>query len=122
MTKDAEAHAEEDKARKEAVELRNSAESLVYQTEKFISENDDKLPADAKSNVETPLTELKKALEETANVDVTDAPAQERIKAAVEAVATASQALGAALYQQQQAGADDSVIDAEVVEEESTTA
>lgn len=122
MTKDAEAHAEEDKARKEAVELRNSAESLVYQTEKFISENDDKLPADAKSNVETPLAELKKALEETANVDVTDAPAQERIKAAVEAVATASQALGAALYQQQQAGADDSVIDAEVVEEESTTA
>jgi len=122
MTKDAEAHAEEDKARKEAVELRNSAESLVYQTEKFIQENDDKLPADAKSNVETPLAELKKALEETANVDVTDAPAQERIKAAVEAVATASQALGAALYQQQQAGADDSVIDAEVVEEESTTA
>ena len=122
MTKDAEAHAEEDKARKEAIELRNSAESLVYQTEKFISENDDKLPADAKSNVETPLAELKKALEETANVDVTDAPAQERIKSAVEAVATASQALGAALYQQQQAGADDSVIDAEVVEEESTTA
>ncbi|MDA2975043.1 MAG: molecular chaperone DnaK [Actinomycetota bacterium] len=122
MTKDAEAHAEEDKARKEAVELRNSAESLVYQTEKFIQENDDKLPVDARSNVETPLAELKKALEETANVDVTDAPAQERIKAAVEAVATASQALGAALYQQQQAGADDSVIDAEVVEEESTTA
>jgi molecular chaperone DnaK len=122
MTKDAEAHAEEDKARKEAIELRNSAESLVYQTEKFIKENDDKLPADAKSNVETPLAELKKALEETANVDVTDAPAQERIKSAVEAVATASQALGAALYQQQQAGADDSVIDAEVVEEESTTA
>ena len=122
MTKDAEAHAEEDKARKEAIELRNSAESLVYQTEKFISENDDKLPADAKSNVETPLAELKKALEETANVDVTDAPAQERIKSAVEAVATASQALGAALYQQQQADADDSVIDAEVVEEESTTA
>ena len=122
MTKDAEAHAEEDKARKEAIELRNSAESLVYQTEKFIKENDDKLPADAKSNVETPLAELKKALEETANVDVTDAPAQERIKSAVEAVATASQALGAALYQQQQADADDSVIDAEVVEEESTTA
>lgn len=121
MTKDAEAHAEEDKARKEAVELRNSAESLVYQTEKFIQENDDKLPADAKSNVETPLAELKKALEETANVDVTDAPAQERIKAAVEAVATASQALGAALYQQQQTETDDSVIDAEVVEEEEST-
>jgi len=72
--------------------------------------------------VETPLAELKKALEETANVDVTDAAAQERIKSAVEAVATASQALGSALYQQQQQAADDSVIDAEVVDEESTKA
>jgi len=122
MTKDAEAHAEEDKARKESIELRNQAESLVYQTEKFIKDNDEKLPADAKSNVETPLAELKKALEETANIDVTDAAAQERIKSAVEAVATASQALGSALYQQQQQAADDSVIDAEVVDEESTKA
>jgi molecular chaperone DnaK len=121
MTKDAEAHAEEDKARKEAIELRNQAESLVYQTEKFLKDNDEKLPADAKSNVETPLAELKKTLEETANVDVLDATAQERIKSGVEAVATASQALGSALYQQQQQ-ADDSVIDAEVVDEESTKA
>lgn len=121
MTKDAEAHAEEDKQRKEAIELRNQAESLVYQTEKFLKENDEKLPADAKSNVETPLAELKKTLEETANVDVLDATAQERIKSGVEAVATASQALGSALYQQQQE-ADDSVIDAEVVDEESTKA
>jgi len=121
MTKDAEAHAEEDKQRKEAIELRNQAESLVYQTEKFLKDNDEKLPADAKSNVETPLAELKKTLEETANVDVLDASAQERIKSGVEAVATASQALGSALYQQQQQ-ADDSVIDAEVVDEESTTA
>ena len=121
MTKDAEAHAEEDKQRKEAIELRNQAESLVYQTEKFLKENDEKLPADAKSNVETPLAELKKTLEETANVDVLDATAQERIKRGVEAVATASQALGSALYQQQQQS-DDSVIDAEVVDEESTKA
>ncbi|MBM3690873.1 MAG: molecular chaperone DnaK [Actinobacteria bacterium] len=121
MTKDAEAHAEEDKQRKEAIELRNQAESLVYQTEKFLKDNDEKLPADAKSNVETPLAELKKTLEETATVDVLDATAQERIKSGVEAVATASQALGSALYQQQQQ-ADDSVIDAEVVDEESTKA
>ena len=121
MTKDAEAHAEEDKKRKEAIELRNQAESLVYQTEKFLKENEDKLPADARSNVETPLSELKKTLEETANVDVLDASAQERIKSGVEAVATASQALGSALYQQQQQ-ADDSVIDAEVVDEESAKA
>ena len=121
MTKDAEAHAEEDKQRKEAIELRNQAESLVYQTEKFLKDNDEKLPADAKSNVETPLAELKKTLEETANIDVLDAAAQERIKSGVEAVATASQALGSALYQQQQQ-TDDSVIDAEVVDEESTKA
>jgi molecular chaperone DnaK len=122
MTKDAELHAEEDKARKEAIELRNQAESLVYQTEKFLTENNEKLPADAKSNVEAPLAELKKALEETANIDVLDAAAQERIKTAVEAVATTSQALGAALYQQQQESADESVIDAEVVDEESAKA
>ena len=54
-------------------------------------------------------------------MDVLDATAQERIKSGVEAVATASQALGSALYQQQQQ-ADDSVIDAEVVDEESTKA
>jgi len=60
MMKDAEAHAEEDRRRKEEADIRNGAESLVYQTEKFLSENEDKVPADAKSNVTEPLAELKK--------------------------------------------------------------
>ena len=121
MTKDAEAHAEEDKKRKEAIELRNSAESLVYQTEKFLKDNESTIPAEGKSNVEEPLAELKKTLEETANADVTDEFAQNRVKDAVEKLATASQALGAAMYESaQQAQADapqDDVIDAEVVDE-----
>ena len=121
MTKDAEAHAEEDKKRKEAIELRNSAESLVYQTEKFLKDNESTIPAEGKSNVEEPLAELKKTLEETASADVTDEFAQNRVKDAVEKLATASQALGAAMYESaQQAQTDapqDDVIDAEVVDE-----
>ncbi len=119
MMSDAESHAAEDAARKEEAEVRNSADALVYQTERFISENADKIPEDAKSNVDEPLAELKKALEGTD----TDA-----IKAAAEKVATASQALGAAMYQSGDAagapggagdgaGADDDIVDAEVVDE-----
>jgi molecular chaperone DnaK len=122
MMRDAEAHAAEDHKRREEAEVRNTAESLVYQTEKFLRDNADKVPADAKANVDEPLTELKKALEGT---DV------EAIKTASEKVATASQSLGAAMYAQAQqsapagetsgggagAGADDDVIDAEIVDE-----
>jgi molecular chaperone DnaK len=121
MMAEAEAHAEEDRQRKEEAETRNGAEQLVYQTEKFLADNADKVPADAKANVEEPLAELKKALEGT---DVS------AIKSAVEKVATASQALGAALYQQQAstgpqegagaspAGADEEVVDAEIIDED----
>ena len=124
MMKDADAHAEEDRRRKEEADVRNGAESLVYQTEKFLSENDDKIPADAKANVTEPLAELKKALEGT-DTDV--------ISSAMEKVAQASQALGTAMYanQAQAAGEggpgdsgqsasaddDDDVVDAEIVEE-----
>jgi molecular chaperone DnaK len=122
MMRDAEAHAAEDHARREEAEIRNTAESLVYQTEKFLRDNADKVPADAKANVDEPLAELKKAL---AGTDV------EAIKTASEKVATASQALGAAMYAQAQAsapsggsenpgagaGADEDVIDAEIVDE-----
>jgi molecular chaperone DnaK len=114
MMKDAEAHAEEDRTRREEAEVRNQAESLVFQTEKFLAENADKVPADAKANVDEPLATLKSALEGS---DI------EAIKAAVEQVATASQALGSALYanaQEEAAStepADDDVVDAEIVEE-----
>ena len=120
MMAEAEAHAEEDRARKEEAETRNGAEQLVYQTEKFLADNADKVPAEAKANVDEPLAELKKALEGT---DVA------AIKTAVEKVATASQALGAALYQQQasapsdqpagdQPQGEEDVVDAEIIDED----
>ena len=122
MMKDAEAHAEEDRQRREEAEVRNSAETLMHQTEKFLAENGDKVPADAKSNVEGPLAELKTALAGTDS---------EAIKSAAEKVATTSQALGAAMYAQGQAAGesaqsdsdssssanDDDVVDAEIVDE-----
>jgi molecular chaperone DnaK len=125
MMKDAEAHAEEDRKRREEAEVRNSAESLYHQTEKFLADNGDKVPEEAKSNVEGPLADLKKAL---------DGDDIEAIKSAAEKVATTSQALGAAMYAnaQQSAGAgdagssdgassagssDDDVVDAEIVDE-----
>ncbi|MDO8307449.1 MAG: molecular chaperone DnaK [Actinomycetota bacterium] len=123
MMREAEQHAEEDKQRREEVEVRNSAEGLVYQTEKFLADNADKVPADAKANVDGPLDELKKAIE------ANDIPA---MRTATDKVAQASQALGAAMYaaaQEQGAAtgdasaegegqaADDDVVDAEIVDE-----
>jgi molecular chaperone DnaK len=114
MMADAEAHAAEDAQRREEAEILNQADSLVFTTEKFLKENDEKLPEDAKSNVTAPLEELKKALE---------AKDFDAIKDGIEKVATASQALGAALYETQQteeaqADADDDVVDAEIIDEE----
>ena len=124
MMRDAEQHAEEDKARREEAEVRNNAEALIYQTEKFLAENADKVPAEAKANVEEPLNELKKAVEEN------DAAG---MRTATDKVAAASQALGAAMYAQAEqdgtsASADaageaadmseDDVVDAEIIDEE----
>ncbi|MCP4894808.1 MAG: molecular chaperone DnaK [Actinomycetales bacterium] len=127
MMRDAEQHAEEDKERREEAEVRNNAEALVYQTEKFLADNADSVPEDAKSNVEEPLSELKAAIE---------AGDLAAMKAATDKVAQASQALGAAMYTMaQQEGADgtataegaaedaadsaeEEVIDAEIVDEE----
>src|SRR5881398_866389 len=64
MVRDAEQYAEEDARRREAVEARNQADSLVYSTEKFLSENDEKLPEDVKTEVRTDVDELKKLLED----------------------------------------------------------
>ena len=121
MMREAEAHADEDKQRREEVEVRNTAESLVYQTEKFLADNADKVPADAKSNVDGPLDELKKAIEDN------DIPA---MRAATDKVAQASQSLGAAMYAQAQEsgsaesgfggdadGGDEDIVDAEIVDE-----
>ncbi len=94
MVKDAEAHAEEDKARREEAEVRNQAESLVHQTEKFIKDNEDKVPADVKEKVEAAVKEAKNAL---AGSDIA------AVKSAVEKLATESQALGQAIYEAQAA-------------------
>jgi len=118
MIKDAEAHAEEDKQRRDEADARNAGDSLVYQTEKFIKDNEEKLSegeaASKKAEVEAALTELKGALEGT---DIS------AIKSATEKVATLSQEMGASLYAanaEQPADAsqnDDGVEDAEIVEE-----
>ncbi|WP_304452304.1 molecular chaperone DnaK [Nocardiopsis sp. YSL2] len=124
MVRDAEQYAEEDRKRREEAEVRNNAESLVYQTEKVIKDNEDKIPAEARTETEEALTELKTALEGT---DV------EAIRTASEKVALASQKIGSAIYSQgQQAGAegdagqgtegaqadDADVVDAEIVDED----
>ena len=135
MVQEAEAHAEEDRKRREAVELRNEADVLVFRTEKLLSENADKITDDVKQPVEESLTELKSALEGEDN---------DRVKAAVEKLNTTSAALGQAMYaaaaaaSQQapaEAGApadnpgsnghtastDDDVVDAEIVDDETSS-
>ncbi len=117
MMKDAESHAEEDRKRKEEAEIRNNGDSLLYQTEKFLKDNEDKFTegeaAEKKAETETELAVLKSALEGN---DL------EAIKAATEKVATVSQALGAALYaataatQGDSTPNEDGVEDAEIVE------
>jgi molecular chaperone DnaK len=118
MIKDAEAHAEEDKQRRDEADARNAGDSLVYQTEKFIKDNEEKLSegeaAAKKVDVEAALTELKSALEGT------DLSA---VKSATEKVATLSQEMGASLYAASaeqpadESQNDDGVEDAEIVEE-----
>jgi molecular chaperone DnaK len=127
MVRDAEQYAEEDRLRREAVESRNQAEGLVYQTEKFLEENEDKIPDDVKTEVKDGVAELKKALEGD------DA---EAIKTASEKLAQSSQKMGAAMYANAQAAGgseegassddsstgatndDDGVVDAEIVDED----
>ncbi len=121
MVREAEQHAEEDRRRREAAETRNQAEQLVYSTEKLIHDNTDKIPADAKSETEAALAELKEKLkgEDTA-----------AIRQAMERAAEAAQKIGTALYEQSRAeqptgaqapgasGSDDEVVDAEIVDDE----
>ncbi len=123
MVKDAEAHAEEDRRRKEEAEARNQGDTLVYQTEKLLKEQGEKLSGDEKQKVEDALANLKTAL---AGDDVA------AIKEATEALMTASQEFTQKLYESAAAeggagaaggasGAtsadDDEVVDAEIVDE-----
>jgi molecular chaperone DnaK len=120
MMREAEEYAEEDRKRREQAEIRNGAEQLVYQTEKFLTDNGDKIGADVRAEVDTALVDTKKSLE-GADFDA--------IKSNSEHLATVSQKMGASLYETQQATAggstgsgdasgDDDVVDAEIVDED----
>ena len=124
MIKDAEKYAEEDRQRKEAVETRNQADGVAYSTEKFLSENGDKIPAEVKTEVETDLAALRKALENTEDDAASD------IAAALAKLNESSQKMGAAMYAAGQADAsaaggttgtgdtEEDVVDAEIVDED----
>ena len=94
MVKEAESHAEEDRKRRDAVELRNEADNLVFRTEKLISENEDKIGDDVKAPVVEAIAEVKSALEGTDD---------DAVKAAVDKLNTTSAALGQAMYAAAQA-------------------
>jgi molecular chaperone DnaK len=128
MVRDAEQYAEEDRKRREEAEVRNRADTLVYSTEKFLAENSEKVPSDVRTEVESAISDLKKALE---------GGDTEAIKQASEKASQASQKMGTAIYAQaqaeQQAAAQenaasggagggapqgDDVVDAEIVDDE----
>ncbi|MDQ4110103.1 MAG: molecular chaperone DnaK [Actinomycetota bacterium] len=123
MVKEAEQYAEEDAKRRESIEIRNQGDSLVYTTEKFITDSGDKVPDDVKTEVQADLDALKKVLEDT-EAD------KDAIQAAITKLGESSQKMGAAMYaaaeaEQSAAGgatgatgeADDDVVDAEIVDE-----
>ncbi len=123
MVKEAEQYAAEDAARREAVETRNQADSLVYTTEKFLTDNADKIPDDVKTEVQADLDALKGILENA------EASSQE-IQTGVTKLGESSQKMGAAMYAAAEAdqaaaggsdtstgAADDDVVDAEIVDE-----
>ncbi|WP_067486257.1 molecular chaperone DnaK [Actinomadura hibisca] len=128
MMREAEQYAEEDRQRKEEAEVRNQADTLAYSTEKFLRENDEKVPAELKTEINDAVAEVKKNLEGT---DV------EAIRTSAEKLAQVSQKMGAAMYAQNpeagptaadggtgsaagdaQAQQDDEVVDAEIVDDE----
>jgi molecular chaperone DnaK len=129
MMREAEQYAEEDRQRREAAETRNQAEQLVYQTEKFIRDNEDRIPADTKSEVQEATTELKGLLERNADTG--------ELRTGVEKLATVSQKMGQAMYanaagsdgqagdrataHEQPGHEEEGVVDAEIVDDEKDT-
>jgi molecular chaperone DnaK len=122
MVRDAESHAEDDRRRREEAEVRNQADTLVYQTDKLLKEQGDKISADERSNVEAKLGELRAAL---------DGSDLEAIKTATDALMSASQEFSQKLYEAASAAGaggattggasapdDDEVVDAEIVDDE----
>ncbi|MFD3328741.1 molecular chaperone DnaK [Streptomyces sp. NPDC058701] len=123
MRQEAEQYADEDLRRKEAAESRNQGEQLVYQTEKFVKDNEDKVPADVKTEVETAVSELKETLkgEDTAEIRTATeklAAVSQKLGQAIYADAQAAQGAAGAAGDAGQAKADDDVVDAEIVDDE----
>ncbi|GAA2039625.1 molecular chaperone DnaK [Yaniella flava] len=118
MVKDAEAHAEEDKKRREAAEARNAAETTAFSVDKLLKENDEKLPGDVKTEVQADVDALKEALEKQDN--------DEEVQAAFDKLQQSQTKIGEALYaQSEQDGAaadaaqeDEDIVDAEVIDED----
>ncbi|MGW3498422.1 Hsp70 family protein, partial [Streptomyces sp. NPDC001020] len=127
MVREAEQHADEDRKRREGAETRNQAEQLVYQTEKLIRDNADRIPDDARNETEGAIAELKESLkgEDTA-----------AIRQATEKAAAAAQKIGSAMYERarteggttsEQGAAsgggqgDDDVVDAEIVDDDDSS-
>ncbi len=124
MVADAESHADEDRRRREEAEIRNTADTLVYQTEKLLSDQADAVSDDEKETINSKLADLRSALE---GDDI------EAVKAATEALMTASQEFGQRLYDaaaaaergQEATGAapdDDDVVEAEIVDDDRESA
>ena len=124
MVREAEEHAEEDKRRREAADVRNNAENLAYQTEKLLTDNDDKLPEEVKTEMQGDVDAVKEALK---------GEDDDAVKTAYDKLVANQQKIGEAIYNQQgaegaaagdeagadsSAGAEDDVVDAEVVDEE----
>jgi molecular chaperone DnaK len=121
MVRDAESHAEEDRRRREEADVRNRADSLVYQVDKQLADFGDKVSPEQRAQVESALEELRSALNGTDS---------ERISAAADAAMTASQQLSQVAYEQASASTagedggvnespnDDEVVDAEIVDDD----
>jgi len=116
MVRDAEAHAEEDRKRREEAEIRNNADGLVYSTEKLLKDQADSFQGTEREDVESALAGLKEALAGTDNAAIT---------AATEKLLTASQGFSQRLYEeaakagqeaQAPSGDDDTIVDAEIVD------
>ncbi|WP_435770262.1 molecular chaperone DnaK [Nocardioides sp. SYSU DS0651] len=126
MVKEAEQYAEEDARRREAVEVRNQGDQLVYTTEKFLADNGDKIPEDVKTEVQADVDALKKVLED-ADAD------KDSIQVAVTKLGESSQKMGAAMYAAAEADSaaaggstgatgesDDDVVEAEIIDDDAS--
>ncbi|HEY8980694.1 MAG TPA: molecular chaperone DnaK [Streptomyces sp.] len=116
MMRDAEQYADDDRRRRESVETRNQAEQLVYQTEKFVRENETSVPADTRTEVQAAVDEVKTLLQ--------GEPDTAELRAGVEKLSTVSQRMGQAMYARTQETPspgepqEDGVVDAEIIDDE----